>query len=462
MRSLPQFASLDAEVSNCPVCSREHLEPCRPVPTANTWKSQGLPADIQEEVQWRQQHTDLLHQKISMLERENAMWERKLQMLGRRSPGTSPQNKIVQLFPKERQQVEPDNSPPSGMSGPGHAFAMLAYEPEIAALLESPSSAREVFERMKHPRALQPLQPKLKPDMSPPRKEEEDVCDLDEAKAAAKQAEVERFQAEQRERQARRADLQQGLRDELQQMRALEDERRRRREQKRAELEDELHQQLQQEKKEWQLRQARQEMLRKERDKRRDAAHRELMLVELDRLRDKISLKQQFSTPGSQAQPTSLADNLLQELLQMRLAADGKEAHTLQDALDRSRLLTLKSFTWQDWLTSLHGYLDITPQVLHELEPVFHGGQRSLSLFDVEAACGEEGKLSKEVNASLRKWAHEEEARQAWLDVFPTSILSDPVCRSPQVQELQMNFESWVLFYGDLRLGSFLALPCCV
>ena len=276
MRGLPQFGSLDAEVSACPVCSHgPHGTQGRPV-LANVPRNPALPGHIQQEVDWRRQHTELLHQQISMLERENAMWEKKLKIMESRSPGTSPKNKIVQLFPKERQTREVEQDMQGPVHPEGHAFAMLAYEPEIATLLGAPGSAREVFEKMRHPRALQPLQPKPPKSLTPQLEvRTSSTHSAGEADLAAKAAEAERLQAEQRESLARRAELKRGLQDELQQMQLLEGERRKRREQKRAELDDELQQQLRQEKKDWQIRQARQELERKERKQRHEAAHQE-------------------------------------------------------------------------------------------------------------------------------------------------------------------------------------------
>ena len=91
VRALPQFES-DAEISACPLCSDETY-----VGLPIGLKRAGLPSHIQQEVDWRRQHTKLLQEKIAMLEHESAMWEQKLHILGRRSPGTSPKNKIVQL-----------------------------------------------------------------------------------------------------------------------------------------------------------------------------------------------------------------------------------------------------------------------------------------------------------------------------------------------------------------------------
>ena len=405
VRGLPHFESLDAEISACPVCSSGAQ--FETLAKAHAPKSPGLPEHIQQEVDWRRQHTELLQQKIDMLERENAMWEKKLQALGRQSPGTSPPNKIIQLFPKQRPKMEVENEPPERQ---GHAFAMLAYEPEIGALLDTPSSARAVFQKMRNPSPLQPLQPRPKPKPTPEMcgnvETEQDVPSSAEAKVAEREAELERVQAEQREWKAWRPELQRGLQDELQQMRLLEEERRRRREQKRAELEDELQQQLEKEQKKWKARQARQELERKEREHRRDAQHHELMLVELERLRDKIHLKQQFST-AEVMEPHQVHERL-QELLQARLKTDRRELPAIWDP---RRLLVLKSFTWQSWLSSLRGCPGLDGSALRELEAAFPG-KGLVSLGDMETGC-EQGKLSPPVRECLERWAHEEGDRQA-------------------------------------------------
>ena len=403
VRGLPQFES-DAEMSACPLCSDETHVGLIP----RSKKNPGLPSHIQQEVDRRRQHTKLLREKIAMLEHESAMWEQKLHILGRRSAGTSPKNKIVQLFPKEKVgKLEQEPAEPPGSQG--HAFAMLAYEPDIATLLETPSTAREVFEKMKHPRALQPLKPKPKVDMAQvPLERESGDLGLGQAKFAEKEAADDCLHADQRFRQARREELHRGLQNELQEMRLLEGERQKRREQKRAELQDELQEQLQQEKKAWQIRQEKQDLERKERQQRQEAAHKELILVELERLRDKISLGQKFH--GQQV-AQQVDEARLQELLQIKLDSLAEEM-----PVDGPKILTVKCFDWNEWLSSVQKFVELTPQALQELDVVFPEprGNRTISLLEVDTACrGESMQLSEQVRAGLTQWMQTEGGRQA-------------------------------------------------
>ena len=407
VRALPQFES-DAEISACPLCSDETY-----VGLPIGLKRAGLPSHIQQEVDWRRQHTKLLQEKIAMLEHESAMWEQKLHILGRRSPGTSPKNKIVQLFPKEKAgRLEQEPSQPQGSQG--HAFAMLAYEPDIATLLETPSSpstAREVFEKMKHPRALQPLKPKPKVNMAQsPLEQDSDShhLGLGPAESAVREAEDECLQADQRVRQARREELHRGLQNELGEMRLLEGERRKRREQKRAELQDELQEQLQQEKKAWQIRQDKQDLERKQRQQRQEAAHKELILVELERLRDKVSLRQKFN--GEQV-AQQMDEARLQELLQIKLDGLAEEM-----PVDGPKILTVKCFDWNEWLSSVQKFVELTPQASQEIDAVFPElhGNRTISLLEVDNACrGERMKISEQLRAGLAQWMQTEGGRQA-------------------------------------------------
>lgn len=423
VRGLPQFES-DAEMSACPLCSDETHVGLIP----RSKKNPGLPSHIQQEVDRRRQHTKLLREKIAMLEHESAMWEQKLHILGRRSPGTSPKNKIVQLFPKEKVgKLEQEPAEPPGSQG--HAFAMLAYEPDIATLLETPSTAREVFEKMKHPRALQPLKPKPKVDMAQvPLERESGDLGLGQARFAEKEAEDDCLQADQRFRQARREELHRGLQNELQEMRLLEGERQKRREQKRAELQDELQEQLQQEKKAWQIRQEKQDLERKERQQRQEAAHKELILVELERLRDKISLGQKFH--GQQV-AQQVDEARLQELLQIKLDSFAEEM-----PVDGPKMLTVKCFDWNEWLSSVQKFVELTPQALQELDVVFpeRRGNRTISLLEVDNACrGESMQLSEQLRAGLTQWMQTEGGRQA--------------------QRLELTLDHWVVFFGNLLNG---------
>ncbi|CAE7312574.1 MZB1 [Symbiodinium sp. CCMP2592] len=429
VRALPEFES-DAEISACPLCSETHVGRVGLPMGLKSAGGAGLPSHIQEEVDWRRQHTKLLREKIAMLEHESSMWEQKLHILGRRSPGTSPKNKIVQLFPKEKAgKLEQEPSQPQGSQG--HAFAMLAYEPDIATLLETPSTAREVFEKMKHPRALQPLKPRPKVDVAQSPLEQgsgsHDLA-LGPAESAVREAEDECLQADQRVRQVRREELHRGLQNELEEMRLLEGERRKRREQKRAELHDELQQQLQQEKKTWQIRQDKQDLERKQRQHRQEAAHKELILVELERLRDKISLRQKFN--GEQV-AQQMDEARLQELLQIKLDGLAEEV-----SVDGPKILTVKCFDWNEWLSSVQKFVELTPQISTEIDAVFPGrhGNRTISLLEVDNACrGEHMKLSEQLRAGLARWMQTEGGRQA--------------------QRLELTLDHWLLFYGNLLSG---------
>ncbi|CAJ1395150.1 unnamed protein product [Effrenium voratum] len=304
VRSLPKFEPLTcAGCERAERAERGHLDFQPP-----ELKPRGvLPAHIQEEVNWRRQHTEVLHEQISSLERQRALWEEKVRQL-RGESCTSQPNKMAHLRPKSPKAQPEETRPPRQ----GHAFALLANEPDIASLLQN-ATARDVFAKLQNPQALRPIQLRQPGQVSTP-----ELLQADVAQQRAEEARVEQQELAAAELLAKRQEMSEALQRELQDMRIMEAQRQRKREQMRAQLQEELEGQLSEERKAWLVQQTQQERERQKQSQKRRLVHQELLQVELERLKDKVALKRTFQAPSAEPDCTER----LEELRQVRLETD--------------------------------------------------------------------------------------------------------------------------------------------
>ena len=134
--------------------------------------------------------------------------------------------------------------------------------------------------------------------------------------------------------------------------------------------------------------------------------------MELERLRDRICLKQ-LNAAQDHAQPLQPTEEArLEELLQAKLAMLTDVTWELHVPESDEGLLTLKHFDWNEWLSSVKVFLELTPQVLGELEAALPDSGKSLSLLDVEVA-SKDASLAGQVRSGLRQWMRAEGDRQA-------------------------------------------------
>lgn len=363
--ALPDFSQAE-EV--CPACA-----PLPPERFRNDGGTAPVPPWIRAEVDWRRQHTEVLNQRIEVLEREKSLWEQKLRKLRSNSPGTSSRNKIFQLFPKEPAVPAADTAD----TLPGTVTVHTAHAWGVGASALK-GSARDVYEKMLNPQPLQFIAP---PKRERERLQEEKAIEAQRKQQEEQRAEEDKMQQELGQHLANRQELRSALQRELQAMRCLEAERQRGREALRATLQDELQQQLRQEKRAWQVEQERQELQRRAQDQRRAEVHREMQHLELERLLDKLALQRS----RNRSLPAAFDEERLLELWKLRLAKDPME--DMKEIPEVTEDLPAELLGMEEWLLFYGDLLNGTSRDkvadIDALEQAFMVISRTQNCFDM-------------------------------------------------------------------------------